>query len=87
MFIPRAQVTPVLLVPLTDLTGAVEFCSGERLGEFTIVLCCCCFEFGSVWSSVGLFGRFGVSWLTGLTGEQHQPGRCRGLSVEVPRFH
>jgi hypothetical protein len=25
----------------------------------------CCFEFGSVWSSVGLFGRFGVSDLNG----------------------
>jgi hypothetical protein len=41
----------------------VEFCSGEHLGEFVVVLCCCCFKFGSVWSLVGLFGRFGVSWL------------------------
>jgi hypothetical protein len=53
----------------------VEFCSGERLDEFPVVLCCCCFEFGSFWSSVGLFGGFGISWLgpvwtacyTGLT--------------------
>jgi hypothetical protein len=52
------------------------FCLCERLGEFAVVPCCCCFEFGSFWSSVGLFGRFGVSWLepvrpvsyTGLTG-------------------
>jgi hypothetical protein len=52
------------------------FRSGERLGEFAVVLCCYYSEFGSIWSSVGLFGRFGVSWLepvrpvsfTGLTG-------------------
>jgi hypothetical protein len=37
------------------------FCA--RLGEFVVVLCCYCFKFGSVWSSIGLFGRFGVSWL------------------------
>jgi hypothetical protein len=41
----------------------VEFCSGEHLGEFAVVLCCCYFEFGSDWGLVGLFGRFGVSWL------------------------
>jgi hypothetical protein len=66
----------------------VEFCSGECLGQFDVVPCCCCFKFGSVWSSVCLFGRFGVSlsW-TGLTGELHQPDRCSGLFAEVPRFH
>jgi hypothetical protein len=57
----------------TVLTGAshrsdrcgrlLSFCSGEHLGEFTVVPCCCCFKFESVWSSVGMFGRFGVSWL------------------------
>jgi hypothetical protein len=57
----------------TGLTGAshrsdrcrpeLGFCSGEHLGEFAVVHCCCCFEFGSVWSAVGLFGRFGVSSL------------------------
>jgi hypothetical protein len=57
----------------TGLTGAshrsdrcrsqLGFCSGERLGEFAIASCCWGFEFGSVWSSVGLFGRFGVSRL------------------------
>jgi hypothetical protein len=41
----------------------VGFTSGERLGEFVVVPCCCGFEFGSVWSSVGLFGGFEVSWL------------------------
>jgi hypothetical protein len=69
----------------TGLTGAshrsdqcrlfIEFCLVECLGEFPVVLCCRCFEFGSVWSSVGLFGGFGISWLgpvwpvsyTGLT--------------------
>jgi hypothetical protein len=53
----------------------IKFCLGERLGEFVVVPCCCCFEFGSVWNSVGQFGRFGVFWLepvwlvsyTGLT--------------------
>jgi hypothetical protein len=44
-------------------SGSVGFASGERLGEFVVVPCCCCFEFGSIWSSVGLFGGFGVSWL------------------------
>jgi hypothetical protein len=39
------------------------FCLGERFGEFVVIPCCCCFKFGSVWSSVGLFGRFGVSCL------------------------
>jgi hypothetical protein len=80
----------VLFIPerpsLTDLTGAahrsdrcrgsVGFASSEHLGEFIVVSCCCCFVFGSVWSSVGLFGAFGISWLgpilpvsyTGLTG-------------------
>jgi hypothetical protein len=55
----------------TSLTGAshrsdrcilvVELCLGERHGEFLAILCCRCFEFGSVWSSVGLFGGFGIS--------------------------
>jgi hypothetical protein len=41
----------------------VGFCSGERLGEFVVVLCWGCFEFGSVWRSVGLFGDLGAFWL------------------------
>jgi hypothetical protein len=36
--------------------------SGERLGEFLVVSYCCCFEFGQFWSSVDLFGGFGISW-------------------------
>jgi hypothetical protein len=40
--------------------GSVGFASGDHLGEFVVVLCCCRFEFGFVWSSVGLFGEFGV---------------------------
>jgi hypothetical protein len=39
------------------------FCSGEHLGVFAVVPYCCCFEFGSVWSSVGLFGVLGLSIL------------------------
>jgi hypothetical protein len=31
------------------------------LDEFVVVSCYCCFEFGSVWSSVGLFGVLGLS--------------------------
>jgi hypothetical protein len=38
----------------------VGFCSGERLGVFAVVQCCSCFEFGSVWRSVGLFGDLGA---------------------------
>jgi hypothetical protein len=67
----------VLVIPerpsLTGVTGATHrsdrcrgsagFASGERLGEFVVVPCCCCFEFESVWSSVGLFVGFGISWL------------------------
>jgi hypothetical protein len=37
------------------------FCLGERLGVFTVVQCCSCFEFGLVWSLVGLFGVLGLS--------------------------
>jgi hypothetical protein len=38
----------------------VGFCSGEHLGVFVVVLWCCCFEFGSVWWSVGLFAALGA---------------------------
>jgi hypothetical protein len=57
-----AQATPVQSVLLTGLTGATlgGFCSGERLGVYAVVLCCCCFEFGSVWRSLGLFGDLGA---------------------------
>jgi hypothetical protein len=58
---------------LTGLTGAahrsdrfrdlVGFPSGEHLGEFVVVLCCCCFEFGSFWSLEGKVCAFGASWL------------------------
>jgi hypothetical protein len=65
----------VLFIPscpgYTGLTGALDrsdrceslvgFASGERLGVFAVVLCCRCFEFGSVWSSVGLIGALGLS--------------------------
>jgi hypothetical protein len=57
----------------TGLTGAshrsdrcqppVGFCSGERVCEFPVVLCCCCFEFDSVWSLEGHVRGFRVSWL------------------------
>jgi hypothetical protein len=30
------------------------------LGVFAVVLCWGCFEFGSVWMSVGLFGALGA---------------------------
>jgi hypothetical protein len=41
----------------------VGFALGEHLAELPIVSCCCCFEFGLFWSSVGLFGGFGISGL------------------------
>jgi hypothetical protein len=57
----------------TGLTGAshrsdrcrlaVEFCSSECFGELPVVLCGYRFEFGSVQSSVGLFGGFAIFWL------------------------
>jgi hypothetical protein len=81
----------------TGLTGALDrsyrcvslvgFASSERLGVFAVVPCCCCFEFGSIWSSVGLFGVLGLScW--------DRSDRCVAsvstvwrLSVEVAKFH
>jgi hypothetical protein len=36
------------------------FCSGEHLDVFAVVMCCSCFEFGSVWRSVGLIGDLGA---------------------------
>jgi hypothetical protein len=58
---------------LTGLTGAahrsnrcrglVGLASGEHLGEFSIILCCCCFEFGSFCSTEGQVRVFGASWL------------------------
>jgi hypothetical protein len=81
----------------TGLTGAshrsnrcrpqLGFCSSERLGEFVVVPCCCCFEFGSFWSSVGLFGILGLLAWTDLTGVLHRPDWCKGCSVEVASFH
>jgi hypothetical protein len=65
----------VLFIPScqghTGLTGALDwsdqcmslvgFSLGECLGVFAVVPCCCYFEFGSVWSSAGLFGVLGLS--------------------------
>jgi hypothetical protein len=50
----------------------VGFSSSERLGEFTVVLCCCCFVFGLVWRSVGLFGVLEPSGLD-------RSNRCRAV--------
>jgi hypothetical protein len=47
---------------------SVGFCSGERLVVFVVVLCWGCFEFGSVWRSVGLFGALGAFRLSGFGG-------------------
>jgi hypothetical protein len=43
--------------------GSMGFASAEHLGELVVVPYYCCFEFGSVWSSIGLLGGFGISWL------------------------
>jgi hypothetical protein len=65
----------------------VEFCSGECLGEFPIVSCCCCFEFGrflELGRSVWWIWDF-LAW-TGLTGELHRPDWCRGLLWKFSDF-
>jgi hypothetical protein len=59
----RSHPSDWCLSPVRPVQTPIEFCLSERLGEFAVVPCCCCFKFGSVWSSVGLFVRFGVSWL------------------------
>jgi hypothetical protein len=63
------------------------FCSGERLGVFAVVLCCSCFEFGSVWSSVRLFGVLELSgWERSyLCVASVWP--VWSLSMEVGKFH
>jgi hypothetical protein len=49
-------------VLLTGLTGASPWwvVLGERSDVFPVVQCCCCFEFGSFWSSEGWFGFLGL---------------------------
>jgi hypothetical protein len=90
LFIPRSP-------GHTSLTGAshrsnrwrplLEFCSGEHLGAFTVVLCCCCFEFGSVWSSVGLFGVLGLSGWDWSDRCVAPAWPVWSHSMEVARFH
>jgi hypothetical protein len=50
---------------LTGLTDASPLWDLPRVNVWVSFLSsrCRCFEFGSVRSSVGLFGGFGVSWL------------------------
>jgi hypothetical protein len=48
------------LSPVWPVPASLGFCSGERLGVFAVVPCCCCLEFGSVWSSVSMFGVLGL---------------------------
>jgi hypothetical protein len=66
---------------------SVEFCSGEHLGEFPIVLCYCCFEFDSFWSSGGQVCVLGLrvrsvwpTYYTGLTGVGAFCGSSQNLS-------
>jgi hypothetical protein len=49
--------------------GLVGFASGERLGEFSVVPCCCCFEFGLFWSPEGQVWVLGLASLD--RSEQH----------------
>jgi hypothetical protein len=58
-----AQVRGVIRDIRVWIWTLVGFCSGERLGEFAVVSCGCCFEIGAVWS---LGGQFGVLGLSGL---------------------
>jgi hypothetical protein len=81
-YCPRPRHLPGAQWPVQPLVG---FCSGERLGVFAVVLCCSCFEFGSVWRSVGLFGDLGAFRLrpvwpvccTGLTCVKPLSGSCQ----------
>jgi hypothetical protein len=57
----RSHQSDRCLPPVWPGQTPVGFCSGECLGEFVVVPCCCCFEFGTFWSSVGLFGVLGLS--------------------------
>jgi hypothetical protein len=65
----------------------VGFCSGEHLGEFAIVLCWGCFEFGSVWRSVGLFGDLGLSGCDRSDRCVTPAGPVWSHLVEVAKFH
>jgi hypothetical protein len=88
----------VLFIPscpgYTGLTGALD--RSDRGNPWWVLLgwtsgwaCCCpvrgCFEFGSVWRSVGLFGdlgafRLGPVWpvcCTGVTGVKPLSGSCQ----------
>jgi hypothetical protein len=79
----RAQVTPIWPVPLTGLTGADS--SWVLLGwTFGCVCCCPMLLLFQVWVSLEL-GR-PVWWIWGFPG-LNRSDRCRGLFVEVPRFH
>jgi hypothetical protein len=57
----RSHRSDQCLSPVWPVQTPVGFSSSERLGEFAVVPCCCCFDFGSVWSSVGMFGVLGLS--------------------------
>jgi hypothetical protein len=61
--LPRLHRSDRCTWPVWPVQPLVGFCSGECLGDFVVVLCWVCFEFGSVWRSVGLFGVWGLSGL------------------------
>jgi hypothetical protein len=63
----------------------VEFCPGERLGEFPIVSCCCCFDFWLVLEPCSF-----VWWIwdflagTGLAGDVTTRVPVRKTRLSVP---
>jgi hypothetical protein len=75
----------LLFIPSAQVLTPVRFCSGECVGVFPGVLCCCCFEFGSEWGSGGQVCGFGIFLaLIGLIGELHRPHRCKGFLWNPP---
>jgi hypothetical protein len=76
LFKPRAQVTPVRLVPLTGLTGTDSLLSFARVNVWWVPYCLV-LQLFHVWSVLGL-GR-SVWWIwdflawTGLTGVLYRP--------------
>jgi hypothetical protein len=82
--LPRLHRSDRCSWPVWPKQPLVGFFSGELLGVLAVVLCCSCFEFGSVWRSVVLFGDLGAFRLRpvwpvcciGLTGVKPLSGSC-----------
>jgi hypothetical protein len=81
----------VLFIPScpghTGLTGALDrsdWCN--PCGVFAVVPCCYWFGFGSIWSSVGLFGVLELSSCDRSDGVLHRSDRCGAFLWKSPSF-